>query len=244
MLQLGCAGASIPSEATAAFPAEGSHLERYASIFNTLEINFSFHRAHKIQTYARWADSVPSKFRFSVKLPKTISHQLRLAQCEEPLRKFATETAGLEQKLGCVLVQLPPSLQFDSTVADSFFNLLARAFPCELACEARHPSWFGEDATDLLRSHAIVRVIADPPKGQAGAHVPTTDTIYARLHGNPRVYYSSYPDDYLAAMARDIAVHNVAGRTVWCIFDNTASGAAVSNALTLLNCRHKSVAAI
>ncbi|MES3023581.1 MAG: DUF72 domain-containing protein [Pseudomonadota bacterium] len=236
-LRLGCAGASIPSGVAASFPPEGSHLERYAAVFNALEINSSFHRPHRFETYARWADSVPRTFRFSVKLPKTISHQLRLSQCEEPLLQFAAEAAGLDEKLGCVLVQLAPSLQFDHAVADAFFKLLARAIPCELACEARHPSWFGEAATDLLRAHAVVRVVADPPKGQPGAHVPTTETIYARLHGSPRIYYSSYSDDYLAAMAQDSAVHNAAGRTVWCIFDNTASGAAVANGLTLLHHR-------
>jgi uncharacterized protein YecE (DUF72 family) len=104
-----------------------------------------------------------------------------------------------------------------------------------VACEARHPSWFADAATDLLRERGITRVIADPPAGQPGEHVPTTSTIYARLHGSPRVYYSSYSPEYLAALAADMAVHTAAGRTVWCIFDNTASGAAVPDALTVLH---------
>jgi uncharacterized protein YecE (DUF72 family) len=74
-------------------------------------------------------------------------------------------------------------------------------------------------------------VIADPPVGQPGPHVPTTKAIYARLHGSPRVYFSSYAPDYVAQLATDLRTHAHAGRPVWCIFDNTASGAAMENAL-------------
>ena len=76
-------------------------------------------------------------------------------------------------------------------------------------------------------------MIADPAKGQPGPHEPTTADIYVRLHGSPRVYYSSYSDDYLRDLGADMALHAQAGRDVWCIFDNTASSASVPNALTL-----------
>jgi uncharacterized protein YecE (DUF72 family) len=231
---IGCAGWTIPKDAARAFPAEGSHLQRYAAVFPVAEINSSFHRPHKAQTYERWAASVPDGFRFSVKLPRTITHDARLCGIEEPLDRFAAEAGALGAKLGCILVQLPPKLAFDARVAEAFFTELGRRFACMLAVEARHPSWFLDGSTDLLRERAITRVIADPPAGQPGPHVPTTSTIYARLHGTPRVYYSSYSDDYLAALAADMEAHTAAGRTVWCIFDNTASGAAVPNALTVL----------
>jgi uncharacterized protein YecE (DUF72 family) len=232
---VGCAGWTIPKEASGAFPAGASHLERYAAVFPVVEINSSFHRPHRVQTYERWAASVPKAFRFSVKLPRTITHDARLCGIEEPLRRFAHEAGALGDKLGCILVQLPPKLAFDARVAEDFFERVQDTFGCMVACEARHPSWFADAATDLLRERGITRVIADPPAGQPGQHVPTTSTIYARLHGSPRVYYSSYSPEYLAALAADMAVHTAAGRTVWCIFDNTASGAAVPDALTLLH---------
>lgn len=231
---IGCAGWTIPKEAAPAFPAEGSHLQRYAAVFPVAEINSSFHRPHKAQTYERWAASVPEAFRFSVKLPRTITHDARLSGVEALLDRFAGEAGALGGKLGCVLVQLPPKLAFDARVAEHFFGELQQRFSCMVALEARHPSWFLDGSTDLLRERGITRVIADPPAGQPGPHVPTTSTIYTRLHGTPRVYYSSYPDEYLAALAADLDVHTAAGRTVWCIFDNTASGAAVPNALTVL----------
>ncbi|MEJ7806366.1 MAG: DUF72 domain-containing protein [Telluria sp.] len=228
---VGCAGWTIPKDAVDAFPADGSHLQRYATVFGTVEINSSFYRPHRVTTYERWADSVPDDFRFSVKLPRAISHDAKLVGIDAPLAQFAREAGSLGDKLGCVLVQLPPKSGFDSAVAGSFFAQLQDTFGCMIACEARHPSWFDEDATALLRERGVTRVIADPAKGQEGPHVPTTSAIYVRLHGSPRIYYSSYGPDYLAQLSHDMRVHAAAGRTVWIIFDNTASGAAVPDAL-------------
>ena len=232
--RVGCAGWSIPREAAGAFPGGGSHLARYADVFNAVEINSSFYRPHREQTYARWAASVPAEFRFAVKLPRAITHEARLAAVAAALQRFAAEVAGLGGKLGCVLVQLPPKFAYDDALAGDFFAQLRRIFGCMVACEARHPSWFDADATRVLAEHAVTRVIADPPAGQTGPHVPTTAAIYARLHGNPRIYYSSYEPDYLRQLKCDMATHAAAGRTVWTIFDNTAAGAAIPNALSLL----------
>jgi uncharacterized protein YecE (DUF72 family) len=232
---VGCAGWSIPKEAAARLPGDGSHLERYASVFPIVEINSSFHRPHRPATYARWAASVPGGFRFSVKLPRTITHDAKLAGVDALLDQFALEAGALGDKLGCVLVQLPPKLAFDAEVAGDFFTRLQERFGGMVAFEARNPSWFDEPATGLLRERGITRVIADPAAGQPGPHVPTTASIYVRLHGSPRVYYSSYPPEYLDALARDMAVHTAVGRNVWCVFDNTASGAATANALDLLD---------
>ena len=232
-LLAGCAGWTISRETLAAFPTEGSHLARYAAVLRAVEINSTFYRAHKTQTYERWAASVPREFRFSVKLPRTITHDAKLAGIDAPLRQFAAEAGTLGDKLGCVLVQLPPKLDFDARVASDFFARLQDTFGCMIACEARHPGWFGEAATDLLRERTVTRVIADPAKGQEGPHVPTTATIYVRLHGSPWIYYSSYSAEYLAQLAQDMAVHAAAGRSVWTIFDNTASGAALANVLAV-----------
>ena len=231
--RIGCAGWTIPRDAATAFPEEGSHLERYAKLFGGVEINSSFYRSHRLQTYARWAASVPDDFRFSVKIPRAISHDAGLRDIDAPLAQFATEVAALGGKLGCLLLQLPPKFAFDAGVAADFFDRTAGKFNCMLACEARHPSWFAPEATALLTARAVTRVIADPAKGQPGEHEPTTADIYVRLHGSPRIYYSSYSSEYLAELGLNMADHANAGRDVWCIFDNTASGASVPNALAL-----------
>ena len=229
----GCAGWSIPRENVDAFPEEGSHLERYASVFAAVEINSSFYRSHQAKTYEKWANCVPDDFRYSVKLPRTMSHDAKLVDIDPLLRQFAGEVAALGNKLGCVLVQLPPKLAFNRELAAPFLDQLYVSFNCMIALEARNASWFEDEATALLREREVTRVIADPAKGQDGPHVPTTGDIYARLHGSPRIYYSSYEPDYLAQLAHDMRVHSAAGRNVWTIFDNTASGAAVPNALAV-----------
>jgi uncharacterized protein YecE (DUF72 family) len=231
---IGCAGWGIPKEAAAAFPVEGSHLERYAAVFPAVEINSSFYRPHQPQTYARWAAGVPAGFRFAVKLPKAITHEAGLADAGAPLDRFAREAGELGAKLGCVLVQLPPSGVFDADIVADFLPRLRARFPCMLALEGRHPTWFGDAATALLREHGVTRVIADPPAGQPGPHVRTTDSTYIRLHGTPRVYYSAYPPEFLGDVERRIAAMARPGADLWCIFDNTAEGHSVPNALDVL----------
>lgn len=228
-----CAGWSLTSEMMAAFPTDGTHLQRYAAVFAAVEINSSFYRPHQPATYARWADSVPESFRFSVKLPRSISHDSKLVDIDELLARFAGEVGRLGQKLGCVLVQLAPRHEFDSAIAAAFLERMRATFDCMIACEARHASWFGSEATALLARHACTRVEADPPALQTGPHVPTTLSRYRRLHGAPRVYYSSYSDDYLEQLSAELADDRHAGRDDWLIFDNTASGAALRNALAV-----------
>ncbi len=229
----GCAGWCIPRDNAASFPEEGSHLERYAAVFSAVEINSSFYRSHRASTYQKWAGCVPEDFRYSVKLPRTITHDAKLVDIDAPLHQFAGEVDALGHKLGCVLVQLPPKLAFAPDLAAPFLDQLYVTFKCMVALEARNASWFSEEATALLREREVTRVIADPAKGQEGPHVPTTADIYVRLHGSPRIYYSSYEPAYLAQLANDMQVHAAAGRSVWTIFDNTASGAAVPNALAV-----------
>ena len=228
---VGCAGWTVPKQSAAHFAEEGSHLERFAGVFGCVEINSSFNRPHRPATYARWAASTPPAFRFSVKVPRAATHEGKLLEPDAVLERFALEAGALGDKLGCVLTQLPPKLAFDAAVADTYFTALRQRFGCLLAVEARHPGWFGADATALLLAHGITRVIADPPAGQPGPHVPTAAAIYLRLHGSPRVYYSTYDDGWLRQLGAAIGAHVAAGRQVWCIFDNTLSPSFVDQAL-------------
>ncbi len=231
---VGCAGWTLPRDVQPAFPPEGSHLQRYAGRFAAVEINSSFHRPHRPSTYARWAESVPPGFRFCAKLPKTITHQLKLVDADDALDTFLAESAGLGAGLACLLVQLPPSLQFHADTADRFFAALRARTVVAAVCEPRHPTWFGTDADDLLARWKVVRVAADPARvPEAAEPGGWRELAYYRLHGSPRIYYSAYDADYLDALAARIRVDVDAGREVWCIFDNTAAGAATQNALDL-----------
>lgn len=233
---VGTAGWSLPKAAQARFPAEGSHLERYAAVLPAAEINSSFYRPHKPATYARWAESVPSGFRFSVKIPKRITHELRLKATGEAIDGFLAEATSLGDKLGCLLVQLPPSLKYDARAASTFLAVLRRRYTGPVAFEPRHPSWFEAAPERLLVKHRVARVAADPATVPAAAE-PGGDrsVVYYRLHGSPRIYYSDYDDAYLDALAGRLRNEARAAGAVWCVFDNTAAFAATGNALGLLD---------
>lgn len=231
---VGCAGWSLPRSEQERFPEAGSHLERYASRFGAVEINSSFHRPHRPSTYARWSASVPAGFRFSVKIPKTITHGQRLRDAGELLEIFLSEASGLGEKLGCLLVQLPPSSSFEASVVSAFFTDLRARTPVTAVCEPRHPTWFTPEADGLLRDLEIARVAADPACVPSAAEPGGWRGVsYHRLHGSPRIYSSAYSDEYLAALAVKIREETEDGRTAWCIFDNTTLGAATGNALDL-----------
>ena len=107
-----------------------------------MEINSSFYRPHKPATYTKWAGSVPDNFRFAVKVPKEATHARRLVDTEDVLDRFLPEATALGEKLGPLLVQLPPSLAFDADVADTFFAALRERFDGHVVLEPRHPTWF------------------------------------------------------------------------------------------------------
>ncbi len=231
---IGCAGWSLPGAVQPMFGPGDSHLGRYATQLNACEINSSFHRPHPQATYRRWADSVPEHFRFCVKLPKTITHESKLLHADALLQDFLDQAGGLGERLGCLLVQLPPSLALETAVARTFFSTLRRRWPGDVAAEPRHASWFTPEGDALLAGHQVCRVLADPVRHDPGAYPGGwPGTVYLRLHGSPRMYYSSYDAPWIAKLARRISLAVHEGRRVWCSFDNTAAGAATDNALSL-----------
>jgi uncharacterized protein YecE (DUF72 family) len=228
------AGWSIRKEHIPLFAAEGTHLQRYASRFDAVEINSSFYQSHKRETYERWAKSVPVRFRFAVKAPKLLTHEYCLEETGEPLAEFVHQIGGLGKKLGCVLVQLPPSLAYDPRTVETFFAKLRARYRGPLVCEPRHPTWFTGAADRRLEAHGVGRVGADPPCAEGGSEpAASTRVIYYRLHGSPQMYYSSYPPEYLDRLAERVA--GSPRIPVWCVFDNTARGAATLNAIDLLD---------
>ena len=241
-ISVGTAGWTIPRAAAERFPGAGSHLERYARVLRCAEINSSFRHAHRPATYARWAAATPPGFRFSVKLPEEITHRRRLENVVEPLARFLDEAGALGDRLGPLLVQLPGSLELAPRVAQTFFAVLRRRFDGFVVCEPRHASWFGTTADALFARHRIGRVAADPARvpqaERPGGWLGDADArgiAYFRWHGSPQVYRSSYSEECIARWA--VEVRTWSERTdCWCVFDNTASGAATRNALRLASC--------
>lgn len=232
-IRIGTAGWSFP-RALPDFPAEGTGLERYAAVFNSVEINSSFYRPHQRKTYERWAASTPAEFRFAVKVPRTITHERRLVDVAEPLARFIDECGGLGEKRGPLLIQLPPSLKFSFGPIERFLTEWRQATPAASVLEPRHASWFSAEADALLDAFRIARVAADPavvpdaaePGGWPGL-------VYRRLHGSPVIYESAYDAALLTTLAERLKNEAMAAGT-WTVFDNTKFGAATTDALEVV----------
>ena len=231
---VGSAGWNIPRVHRDRFAPDGSQLQRYASRLNAAEINTSFYRPHAPAIYERWAAAVPAAFRFAVKIPKLITHDRALLRAREPLEQFLEEIAGLGAKLGPLLLQLPPSLAFDSRRVGRFLQLVRARHDGFVVCEPRHATWTTAAAARLLERFRVARVAADPPRA-AGLDVPGgwPGIVYYRWHGSPRPYFSPYAAADLDRLAT--AVRASGALQTWCVFDNTGSGSAAGNALDLMS---------
>ena len=238
----GTAGWTVPKQhlplfAASAEAAKGSHLERYASRLCCVEINSSFYRTHRRDTWERWAAVTPDDFRFAVKAPKTVTHTAQLVNAGGALLEFFDGVCALGHKLGPVLVQLPPKLAFDEEVAQEFFTTLRELHQGGVVLEPRHASWFSPSVDRLLRGFEVARVAADPPKGSEMAAQPGgwPGLCYWRLHGSPRTYYSEYDNHWLRTFAERLQLFEELSeaKETWVIFDNTALGHATANAIWL-----------
>ena len=232
-IRVGTAGWSIPRASAVRFEGPGTHLQRYAQSLRCVEINSSFYRPHAAATYARWRDSTPPDFRFAVKVPRAITHELKLQNARKALVAFLAQTDGLAPKRGPILVQLPPSFSFHARVVTSFLTLVREVYDGAVVCEPRHATWFSPSVSSLLDRYRISRVAADPPPAPAAREPAGWPRLaYFRLHGSPRTYWSRYDEHFIATLARTVQ-SILAAQEVWCVFDNTAGGAAAENAWDL-----------
>ena len=232
-IRVGLAGWSNPPAKRAARTSGQTHLSFYAAHFSCVEINSSFYRPHRSATYARWRDETPAAFRFSVKMPRSITHESHLKRCTAEVARFYGEIAALRPKLGAVLIQLPPSLEFNSRTVRTFFHSVPRHRGTKVVCEPRHASWFTSAAERALRDAGVSRVAADPARSPgAGAAGGARRVAYFRWHGSPRMYYSKYSEAQLADFAATI--RKTKALETWCVFDNTARHAAWDDALQFM----------
>lgn len=232
MIRFGCASWQLPKSMRSGFPDGATLLARYAQRLPAVEVNSSFYRRHRRSQYAKWASEVPDGFRFAVKLPRWITHDQRL-RTHDGLDDFLEEIEGLGDSLGPLLLQLPPSLDFEPEQAAAFFDALRVRFDGGVVCEPRHSGWFAAEPEALLERHRIARVGADPAP-VAGGDTPGgwPGLVYRRLHGRPRRFYSAYGADFVEGLAKEL--RGVADATeTWCIFNNTASEAGFEDALVL-----------
>jgi uncharacterized protein YecE (DUF72 family) len=207
-------------------------LEHFASVFRTVEVNNAFYRLPAVAVFERWRDQTPSGFVMAVKVSRYLTHVRRLRDPAEPVDRLVERAAGLGDRLGPYLLQLPPNLRSDVSRLDACL----RAFPSgtRVAVEPRHESWWTDEVRAVLERRGAALCWADRRGHPITPLWPTADWGYVRLHegtASPRPSYgrtalSTWLDRITSAWPSPQA-------DVFVYFNNDPGGAAVRNALTL-----------
>ncbi len=231
-LYIGCSGYATPSWKTLFYP-EGllkkNWFDYYSRQFSTYEFNGTFYRFPTVENLLSWHDRVPGGFKFSIKVPKTITHIKKLERCGEEIEEFyRVSHEGFKDKLACVLWQLPPGFSFSGGRLRSVVNAVKPGF--KNVVEFRHESWWREEVLATLRENDITFCNVNYP-GLPVAIQRTTSTGYIRMHGNPELFYSEYTREEVAALYHEVS--SAGFGEIYIYFNNTASSAAIINALQL-----------
>ena len=204
--------------------------ERYSEDFDTVEINASFYRVPLAGTFEGWREKAPPGFRYAVKVNRFITHMKKLLDCAAETDRFIALARLLEDKLGPLLHQLPPSLHKDLDRLDAFLTRLPRDL--EHVVEFRHQSWYDEDVLAVLDRHGA-GFVAHDLKGLATPRWASGRAAYVRFHGTAGKYHGRYPDDALLEWTDWCREQAGRGRSVWCYFNNDIHGHAIADARTL-----------
>jgi uncharacterized protein YecE (DUF72 family) len=205
-------------------------LPHYASRFDTVEINASFYRVPAEKTFLNWRDATPDGFVFAVKVDRRITHYQKLREVRQLWESFVARCALLGKKLGCLLLQFPPSFHLDLQALADLLCLVPSGMRC--AFEFRHQTWFAHEAYHLLSAHGAALCRSSAPRFP-DADVATADFVYVRMHGGTSLYSSKYSDAELRRWSAGLRKRLKEGRDVYVYFNNDAHGYAVENALTL-----------
>lgn len=230
--RIGCSGYHYPEWKGVFYPedvAQRRWFEYYASHFNTLELNVTYYRFPRLDALRRWKERSPGNFLFTVKAPRHITHFRKFKEAHRMLSDFyELATAGLEEKLGCVLFQFPSNFQYAPDRLERITEMLDTSVHNVL--EFRHVTWWQPEVYDLLRSQGVSFCGMSHPTLPDEA-IATTDTLYYRFHGVPHLYNSLYATQKLEQVAQEIL--NLGGRRAFVYFNNTAEGHAIANARQL-----------
>jgi uncharacterized protein YecE (DUF72 family) len=212
-------------------------LEYYATHFDVVELNASFYRLPDSETFQKWRQRTPVGFVWAVKMNRYVTHVRRLKNVESAICHFYEAVLSLGDKLGPILIQLPPSLVYERSLIDGFIKLLDPSL--KHAVEIRHVSWIQDEFLDRLRQFNVAFCISDTAGRYPMQIAKTADFAYLRLHGSQQLYASLYSEEELKSWAEKIG--NWSCET-WVFFDNDFEGNAVRNALRLREiCREENI---
>lgn len=202
----------------------------YASEFDTVEINNSFYRLPKAETFDLWREQAPPGFCYAVKANRFLTQAKKLKECEEPIARMMAPFRHLEHTLGPVLYQLPPRFKVNLERLESFLQIVPK--DVTNVFEFRDTSWYCDAVFALLERHGASFCAHDMP-GLASPRLAIGPAAYLRFHGGLAKYYGRYPDERLLDWADWIAEQARAGRTVWAYFNNDPEAHAIHDAQTL-----------
>ncbi|MCF8304770.1 MAG: DUF72 domain-containing protein [Bacteroidales bacterium] len=216
---LGCSGYHYRDWKDKFYPAnipQKQWLRYYAEYFNTVEINSTFYRTPAEKTFAKWYDETPDKFRFTVKGSRYITHLKKLKDTGGYVKDFYRSVEQLQQKLICVLWQLPRNQKKDLDKLDKFCQSLSPEF--DNVMEFRDLTWFDEDVYDLLKRHNVTLCILSAPDGLPETDKATTDAAYVRFHGKTRWYNYNYSEKEIKDWSNRI--NQLGVKRVYAYFNN------------------------
>ena len=205
-------------------------LEEYAERFATVEINNAFYRLPTRENFESWRERVPRDFVVTVKASRYLTHIKRLKDPEEPVNRLMTHAAGLGDRLGPVLLQLPPTLTADAELLDACLA----CFPSgtRLAVEPRHDSWWTPEVRKVLQARGAALCWADVQAHPTTPLWRTTDWGYVRFHEGRAKAWPHYGRRALETWVGRIADTWAQDEDVYAYFNNDPTGAAVEDAMT------------
>lgn len=228
--RIGCSGFYYKEWKEIFYPAglpQRLWFQHYCKYFNTLELNASFYRFPTLAGLQKWFSSSPADFIFSVKAPRLITHYKKFIGAEQQITDFyAVVREGLGHKLGAVLFQFPPQVQYTAQLLQTIVNSIDPSFNNVL--EFRHSSWWCRDVFETLGRHSTSFSGSSHPK-LPDTLIINTPRVYYRFHGVPVLFRSAYEKSFLKRRADEIlTAGNV--NTAFLYFNNTAGPAALANA--------------
>ncbi|MEO8108606.1 MAG: DUF72 domain-containing protein [Ginsengibacter sp.] len=225
---IGCSGFHYKEWKDVFYPEglpQSKWFQYYCQQFNTLELNVTFYRFPTIKSLQKWYESSPVDFKFSVKAPRLITHYKKFSECENYLGDFyGSIYEGLQEKLGCVLFQLPPQIKYTEEMLMILTKILDPSFTNVI--EFRDASWWNENVFLQLNKKNIAFSGASFPK-LPDEVIKTTHALYYRLHGVPVLYKSAYAESFLDQKIKEIK--KAKPEKAWIYFNNTWGTAAITN---------------
>jgi uncharacterized protein YecE (DUF72 family) len=208
---------------------ESSRLTYYSTLFNSIEINSCFYKVPKPATVERWASSVHNDFRFTFKLWKEITHRKELYFREEDVRSFMQTISGAGNKKGSLLIQLPPSTDYNwFSQLEKLVSIVYKMndeYGWKVAVEFRNKSWYKEEVYEMLTMNQCDVVVQDIPRSATPWLEHQLDFVYIRFHGPKGDYRGGYTESFLEEYAGYIKEWSEEGKTVFVYFNNTAGDA-------------------